>query len=286
MKTALFAILSSSLLIAAHAQPAEPTLTFTNQVVTFTNLQGKVFQDAEILRADSKSVIVKTVDFYGNVPFTNISASTQESLGLTADFMAKTRAFQESREEAAAAALERTKAILTADQEKMKDPTNLLKMTVSAFIGGPVSSAYGEIYPCMVTLNGRPARVYVARLPVAEITDHITQVNQLKSSITRSQGRIAARQAASKQRQSQMEKPGATAGSPGYVSSSTAQGNAANTAQLGTNADSAGVIEAQSSLANRQAQLAQLQSQDPIFSVILSGLAQGGMHVMVVVPSP
>jgi hypothetical protein len=283
MKTVLFAILSSLLLITAHAQPAEPTLTFTNQIVTFTNLEGKVFQDAQILRADSKSVIVKTSDFYGNVPLTSISPSTQESLGLTADFMAKTRAFQQNREEAAAAALERTKAILAADQEKMKDPTNLLKMTVSAFIGGPVSSAYGEIYPCMVTLNGRPARVYVARLPVAEVTDHITQVNQLSNSIVRSKGRIAAR--AAKQRQNQAEKPGATAGGPAYVNSSTAQGNAGNATQPGADGDPSGVVEAQS-LSNRQTQLAQLQSQDPVFSVILSGLAQGGMHVMVVVPFP
>jgi hypothetical protein len=166
MKTTLITILMLGLVIAGHSQPKEPTLTFDNQIVTFSNLQGKLYQEAHLVRADSKSIIVKTEDFYGNVPFTNLSQETESRLGLTVNYLAETRVFQEGRAKASAAALERTKALLAADQEKMSDTNNLLKMTVIAFSGAPVPSAYGTVYPCMVTLNGSPTRVYVAHLPL------------------------------------------------------------------------------------------------------------------------
>ncbi len=288
MKTVLSLILAVAALRAA-AQTLEPTMTFDDRLVTFTNLQGKVFPDAHLVRADSKSIIVKTDDFYGNVPFTNLSQSTQEQLGLTPDYMAETHAFQEGRAKAGAAALERTKAMLAADQEKMSDTNNLLKMRVTAFSGAPVPSAYGTIYPCIVTLNGSATRVYVARIPLTVVNGYINQVNGLKGAISQEETRIANWSSGLKQRQYQNERanvqaPDSAYGDPAYVNSVMAQKASLQAAKVDLDKEASSLTDAQSQLDRQHTELSELQKAEPVLTVVTSGLMQGGLHVEVVVP--
>jgi hypothetical protein len=300
MKTVPSLVLALTAFSAA-AQTSEPTMTFDDRLITFTNLEGKVFPDAHLVRADSKSIIVKTEDFYGNVPFTNLSQSTQEQLGLTADYMAETRAFQEGRAKASAAALERTKAILVADKEKMSDTNNLLKMTVRAFSGASVPSAYGIIYPCTVTLNGAPTRVYVARLPVAQVNGYITQLNQAKNQVQSLQQTVDRASGAVDSSQRQLNEDRrqlthATALDDQNIAKGTVDPYAAalnqgaiSSAQRARQADidaaTVNLRDLEDRLSQEQTQLNELQKTEPVLSVVTSGLMQGGLHVEIVVPS-
>jgi hypothetical protein len=85
--------------------PGEDAITFTNKLVSFTNLQGEVFRDVRLVRADAYGIIYReTVGVGGGrVCYTNLSLGLLESLDIPTNriAIAKARADHQAADDAA-----------------------------------------------------------------------------------------------------------------------------------------------------------------------------------------
>src|ERR1039458_5942867 len=89
----------------AGVAAGQDTITFTNKLITFTNLQGKVFRDVRLVRADLDGIIYReTVGVGGGrVCYTNLSLGLLESLDIPTNriAVAKARADHQAADDAA-----------------------------------------------------------------------------------------------------------------------------------------------------------------------------------------
>jgi len=71
----------------------QDAITFTNKVVTFTNLQAHVYREVQLVRADMDGIIYReTVGVGGGrVYYTNLSAGVLESLGIPTNRVASAK---------------------------------------------------------------------------------------------------------------------------------------------------------------------------------------------------
>lgn len=74
-------------------------LTFTNRILTFTNLQGKAFVQVELVRADLDGLIWRSGSMGGRVCYTNLDPLLLESLGIPTNRIKVAQARAESRAE-------------------------------------------------------------------------------------------------------------------------------------------------------------------------------------------
>jgi hypothetical protein len=74
--------LALALMLAGWRASAEDVIEFKDQTATFTNLQGKVYQDVELKRATQDGLIYSTKDDHavGMVHYADLSPSTLTSL--------------------------------------------------------------------------------------------------------------------------------------------------------------------------------------------------------------
>ena len=100
-------------------------ITFTNQVVTFTNLQGRTYRNVNLVRADDRGVVYQSGAEWGLVRYTNLSAQTIEDLGLPAS---KVNALANAEKERAA----RLAEMAEQQRERMADPANWTTVHVVA----------------------------------------------------------------------------------------------------------------------------------------------------------
>ena len=68
--------------------PGQDAITFTNKIVTFTNLQGRIYQDVRLTRADLVGIIYREGAGGGRVCYTNLPAAFLESLGISSNWIA------------------------------------------------------------------------------------------------------------------------------------------------------------------------------------------------------
>ena len=66
----------------------QDAITFTNKIVTFTNLQGRIYQDVQLTRADLVGIIYREGAGGGRVYYTNLPAAFLESLGISSNWIA------------------------------------------------------------------------------------------------------------------------------------------------------------------------------------------------------
>jgi hypothetical protein len=120
----LFVFCSSPL----FSQTPQPAVTFTNRVVTITNLQGEAFKDIQLVRADAKGIVYVYPNALGGgkIHYTNLSPATLAAIGLDAD-----AADKESKLTAEEAAHE--KQLADEEREKMRDPANYKTVHLASF---------------------------------------------------------------------------------------------------------------------------------------------------------
>ena len=83
-------------------------ITFTNRIVTFANLEGRVFTNVTLVRANENGVVWKG-DGMGMVPYTNLSRSVLASFGVPTQRIAAAKA----------------KADMAAERMRQSDPSVL-----------------------------------------------------------------------------------------------------------------------------------------------------------------
>jgi hypothetical protein len=107
MRTVVFFVAFVAGALSASAQ----NITFTNKTATFTNLEGQVYRDVALVRADLDGLIWRDENGSGGrICFTNLSQSFLDTLGIppervaVAKARAERRAVSEAQYRAAAAA--------------------------------------------------------------------------------------------------------------------------------------------------------------------------------------
>lgn len=221
-----------------------PDLWFTNRIVTFTNLQGGRFVDADLVEADASRVVFKTNGIFGTVEFTNLSPAMLDLIGIPASQLQLAHELEIQKAEAAA----RQRALLEDEREKLLDPSNLVKLTVESIQLADYDPIYGRVQFCNVrTTSGVTTPVFVVGLP-ATVTAYFDQRSALAQEIAQLAGQIETRtvQIAAgleqvKQAQYQLDQsapftPTGAYGDPGFVNVEMAQRNALNLAQSNINA--------------------------------------------------
>jgi hypothetical protein len=91
-RTSKFAALLALLWI--HGSVLAQDIIFTNRTATFTNLQGAVFKDATLVKADLDGLVWRSGISGGRICYTNLNGVFLESLGVPTNriAIAKTRA--------------------------------------------------------------------------------------------------------------------------------------------------------------------------------------------------
>jgi len=185
---AWLAISAIAILANGNAHPqSRPEVLFTNRIVTFTNLQGQVTVDANLIRATTDEVIFKTNDDYGTVMFTNLAPQVLEYLGVPQSHLKLVREQQAQLAEQAARELE----LLKDELAKLDDPANLVKVNIQSVVWTDYDALYGSVQRCNVSMpDGEDALVYVARLP-ATIPDYLNRKQPLEQTIAQLTDQIA-----------------------------------------------------------------------------------------------
>src|SRR5262245_1006919 len=101
-----------------HAQGDIP---LENKTATFTDLQGRVYENAALVRADLTKLIFKTNGDFGTVALTNLSATTLGRLGIPTNQVQKAQELERQKKEAQA----KEQAISAEEQKLLLDPTYL-----------------------------------------------------------------------------------------------------------------------------------------------------------------
>ncbi len=66
----------------------QATIAFTNKTATFTNLQGRVFKDVELVRGDLDGLIWRREASGGRICYTNLDTEVLESFGISSNRIA------------------------------------------------------------------------------------------------------------------------------------------------------------------------------------------------------
>jgi hypothetical protein len=90
------------LLLFCNCACAQERVTFTNQLATFSNLQGAAYRNVRLVRADLDGIIYREGVGGGRVCYTNLPAALLESLGISSNQIAVAKARADGRAVAAA----------------------------------------------------------------------------------------------------------------------------------------------------------------------------------------
>ena len=132
-------------LLAASALAQQGTITFTNKIATFTNLEGRIFKDVQLVRADLDGLIwMQDVTSAGRICYTNLDPDVLESFGISSNRIAvalaraQHKAVARAQEQMAIAASARAK-LGQAAKEAAQFQVNV---TYAVGYGGSGSSKY------------------------------------------------------------------------------------------------------------------------------------------------
>ncbi len=100
MKVTLSALALSVFLAATFAAD----ITFTNKTVTFTNLEGNVYAQVDLVRADMDGLVWRAEASGGRVCYTNLEPAFMQALGIPTNRINLARARSERRAVASAQA--------------------------------------------------------------------------------------------------------------------------------------------------------------------------------------
>jgi len=92
-------------------------ITFTNRAATFTNLEGHVYTNVALVKANNYGIIYKG-DGMGMVPYTKLSPAFLKSLGIPVERIEKAKALQARQ---AAVAARQDQISLAADEQARKE---------------------------------------------------------------------------------------------------------------------------------------------------------------------
>jgi ankyrin repeat protein len=115
---------------------AQATITFTNKIVTFTNLQGQVYRGVQLVRADTNALSFRWSDAVGGgrISYTNLSTVLLDSLGIPTNWVNGAMALSSEINSALLAFdLERVKLLIRANPR--------LLFSVAEFGGTPLQRA-------------------------------------------------------------------------------------------------------------------------------------------------
>ena len=85
-------ILLVSVLGLVGVAPGQDAITFTDKLVTFTNLQGQVYRDVRLVRADADGITYREGVGGGRVRYTDLAPGVLGSLGLDTNRIAVAKA--------------------------------------------------------------------------------------------------------------------------------------------------------------------------------------------------
>ena len=185
MKTLLSSATVAAALLAWNGRAAME-VRFTNQVVTFTNLQGQVYKDASLLRASEDQLVFKTNDIFGTVYLTNVSPATLEMLGVPASHIQAVQELQRQKEDLAV----RRREAFADDQERLTDPKNLIPFRVQAVLNKSQDPVYGTLTRCQLrAADGSLHTAWVARLPDS-VPAYFARVREMEGAIAQFDERL------------------------------------------------------------------------------------------------
>ena len=224
-----------------NGHSAGASVSFTNQVATFTDSQGHDYVDATIVRADFNAdgtgeLIYRTNGDYNAISFAKLSPSTLRNLGVPSNYADIARDRDTLKQEA----LARESQAVVAEQQRLLDATNLVSIRVDAVISKVgYDPVYGNLYSCRTQFGQNPAllSVLVAHLPdrISAYYDSVAQHDQaiaaLRDQIAGRQSWVANASTQLSQQQSQIEQERAqvnagTAGMADWVYPAAVQRNA------------------------------------------------------------
>lgn len=250
------------------------SVSFTNKVMTFTDLHGQVYPDATIKRADFNAdgtgqIIYQTNDNYNAISFARLTPETLTSLGVPANYADIARDRDTQKQEVASKEAQAN----AAEQQRLLDPANLTSIRVDAVISKVgFDPVYGTIYSCRTQFGQNPAllNILVARLPdrVPAYFDSVTQHDQavaaLKDQIAGRQTWVANASAQLSQQQNQIRQTEAqvnagTAGMADWVYPAAVQRNAVEMEKQEQRRDISTYTNAQQQIVNDQDRLKDLE---------------------------
>ena len=117
----------------------QDTITFTNKTATFTNLQGRAYQDVRLVRADLTGIVYREAEGVsgGRVCYTNLPAAFLESLGISSNWIADAKA-KADRRAAANAAYEQSVLQRAREESAEKALANKLASLETNFAGSVI----------------------------------------------------------------------------------------------------------------------------------------------------
>ena len=215
MKTLILAA-SVALALSASAQD----LYFTNRTVTFTDIHGTVFANAELMHTDLDRLIFRTNGNIGAVGFSNLSASALADIGIPNDYLRNIGTMKQKRQ----AAIDAPKIALREELLRLSDTSNLFTIKVNAIISRDYDANYGAVYRCEIRLpSGATAQMFVAKMPTG-VSQYFSdrdlldkQISQLTRQIDTGTAQIATVTANLKSAQYQVDRAFAAPPTPIYT---------------------------------------------------------------------
>ena len=189
----LISSLAILLAVNGYAAPGA-SVSFTNKIATFQDLQGHSYLEATIVRADFNAdgtgqIIYRVNGDYNAVSFSKLSPDTLSYLGVPSDY-AEIARNQDAKKQAAAAKEAQAAA---AEQQRLLDPANLTSIRVDAVLSKVgYDSVYGTLYSCRTQFGQNPTllNILVARLP-ERISAYFDSVARQQQAIAELQNQIA-----------------------------------------------------------------------------------------------
>jgi hypothetical protein len=97
MKTMLMVI---ALFLFLSLSVVAQVITFTNKAVTFTTLEGTVYRNVNLVKADSNGIIWQSGASGGRIAYTNVAAETLDNWGVPTNYIGRLKAQEAARRNA------------------------------------------------------------------------------------------------------------------------------------------------------------------------------------------
>jgi hypothetical protein len=258
-------------------------VTFTNQFATFTNLQGRLYANVELVRADLFSITYRNEAGGGRIYLTNLAPAVLEKLGLATNSAAIAAEFDAelARQKAESAAVE---------DERSRDPKNWKEVHVLEILreyGGGIECSVKEISR-RVIIRGVPASLINYWNQRRNLQHTIAQLNaqiqQLRAQSQQLSAQIDAQRPHLEQRSRELAQldaatPAYAYGDVDYVNAVMAARANINLAKENLNVDTEEFNKQVDQLNNLQQQLHDAQVQLETNNTALGDLELNGMKV-------
>lgn len=159
---------------AGQAQ-TNSVITFTNRFATFTNLQGQMYSNVELVRAEDRRIMYRCEGGGGTVYYTNLSPATLEGMGLSTNRIAL--AAEQARQEAF-----QKDQLEAQERERMAEPANWRTVHLSALkhtVPGPAGWTWTVVeIPGMLVIYNVPSRTWRYFTRYDALAASATQLNQ------------------------------------------------------------------------------------------------------------